>query len=58
MTFRQWITHLVDWLWCFPRWSINTHCTTGRAGSGVYKCLICDYIERDEEIIEAIEADD
>lgn len=49
MTLRQYLTHLWIWLTEFPRWSQREHTTVGPAGGGRYECLVCDYIEVDEE---------
>jgi hypothetical protein len=48
MNLKQYLAHLLDWLRTFPQWNKSEHITTGIAGSGEYRCLICDYIEREE----------
>lgn len=49
MTLKQYLSHLWAWLHTFPRWGENEHTTVGPAGGGEYRCLICDYVERENE---------
>ena len=49
MNLRQYIAHIRFWLRTFPEWHADEHTLVGKAGSGRYECIFCDYVGTDEE---------
>ncbi len=42
MTFRQWLTHLRQWLFSFPLKRHDDHTWVGLARGNHYTCLVCE----------------
>lgn len=49
MTLQQWLTHLSFWLRDCPLFQRNPHISIGIAGGGAYTCILCGYVDFEDE---------
>lgn len=49
MNIKQYLLHILDWLCHVPLPRANEHITTGVAGGGAYRCIVCGYTEKEDE---------